>query len=297
MKTNRLFTRKLRHTGWAAFFLLPSLLPLLLFTFWPMLQSIWLSLHQWNMISDPTWVGLRNYQKLLTDSNTLRYFGHTLGYVAGYLPLVYIGGLGLAVALNHKMPARGFFRALYFLPVITSWVVVALVWKWILNPANGVVNAILGTLGLPEPGWCTDPQWSLVSVILASAWKDLGFVMIILLAGLQGISPELYEAARVDGASKWEQFRHITLPLLTPSSFVVLVISLINGFQVFDQVYVMTSGGPQGSSQVIVGQIYDLTFRYGRAGEASALSWMLFVVILLITLVQLYGQKKWVNYA
>ena len=121
--------------------------------------------------------------------------------------------------------------------------------------------------------------------------------MIILLAGLQGISPELYEAARVDGASKWEQFRHITLPLLTPSSFVVLVISLINGFQVFDQVYVMTSGGPQGSSQVIVGQIYDLTFRYGRAGEASALSWMLFVVILLITLVQLYGQKKWVNYA
>lgn len=286
-----------RQGWWAVFFLAPSFIPLLLFTLWPMGQSIWMSLHKWNLISDPTWIGLANYAKLLGDPTVGKVFGHTLTYVLGYLPLVYLGGLALALALNQKLPARGFLRAVYFVPVITSWVVVALVWKWILNPSNGVVNAILGSLGLPQPGWWTDPSWAMASVVLASAWKDLGFVMVILLAGLQGISGELYEAARIDGASWWAQLRHVTLPLLTPSSFFVLVISLINGFQVFDQVFVMTNGGPQGASQVVVGQIYDLTFRYGRAGEAAALSWLLFAVILLITLVQMWGQKRWVHYA
>jgi multiple sugar transport system permease protein len=210
---------------------------------------------------------------------------------------VYVGGLALALALNRRLAGRSFFRATYFLPVITSWVVVALVWKWLLNPSNGVVNTVLGAVGLPQPGWWTDPQWALPSVILASAWKDLGFVMVILLAGLQAIPQDLYEAATVDGASPWRRFRHITLPLLSPSTFFVVVISLINGFQVFDQVFVMTGGGPNGASQVVVGQIYDLTFRYGRAGEASALSWILFAIILLITALQIRGQKKWVHYA
>ncbi len=135
------------------------------------------------------------------------------------------------------------------------------------------------------------------SIILASAWKDLGFVMVILLAGLQAINPDLYDAAKVDGAGAWARFRHVTLPMLSPSTFFVIVISLINGFQVFDQVYAMTGGGPAGSSQVVVQQIYDLTFRYGAAGEASALSWMLFAVILGVTVVQIIGQKRWVHYA
>jgi multiple sugar transport system permease protein len=176
-------------------------------------------------------------------------------------------------------------------------VVVALVWKWLLNPTNGLVNQVLGAIGLPEPGWWTDPQWALPAVILSSAWKDLGFVMVILLAGLQAIPGELHEAAMVDGSSPWQRFWRVTLPLLSPSTFFVVVISLINGFQVFDQVYVMTAGGPAGSSQVVVGQIYDLTFRYGRAGEASALSWILFAVILVITVVQIRGQRRWVHYA
>jgi len=218
-------------------------------------------------------------------------------YIAGYLPLVYVGGLALAMALNQAFRGRSFFRAAYFLPVVTSWVVVALVWQWLLNPNNGLVNQVLGYLHLPEPGWWTDPAWSIPSVIIASAWKDLGFVMVILLAGLQAIPAEVQEAARVDGANAWQRFRLITLPLLSPSTFFVLVISLVNGFQVFDQVFVMTRGGPAGSSQVVVGQIYDLTFRYGRAGEASALSWLLFVVILVITAIQLRGQRKWVTHA
>ncbi len=286
-----------RTAGWALVFLGPSAVPLVLFTAVPMVASLWVSLHEWNLISPMRWVGLENYQRLLTDPTTRDVFGNTLLYVVGYLPLVYVGGLLLALALNRRVPANSFFRVEYFLPVVTSWVVVALVWQWLLNPTNGLVNEILGALGLGQPGWWTDPTWAMPSVILASAWKDLGFVMVILLAGLQAIPGDVLEAAEVDGATGWQRFRHITLPLLSPSTFFVVVISLINGFQVFDQVYVMTGGGPSGASQVVVGQIYDLTFRYGRAGEASALSWLLFVVILLITAVQIRGQKRWVQHA
>lgn len=286
-----------RTLGWALVFLGPSAVPLLLFTAVPMVSSAWVSLHEWNLISDMRWVGLDNYRDLLTDPATREVFWHTLLFVAGYLPLVYVGGLGLAVALNRRMPANAFFRAAYFLPVVTSWVVVALVWKWLLNPSDGLVNHLLGAFGLGQPGWWTEPSWALPSVILASAWKDLGFVMVILLAGLQAIPGDVLEAADVDGATGWKRFWHVTLPLLSPSTFFVVVISLINGFQVFDQVFVMTGGGPAGSSQVVVGQIYDLTFRYGRAGEASALSWLLFVVILVITAVQIRGQRRWVHHA
>ncbi|MDQ2624573.1 MAG: sugar ABC transporter permease [Actinomycetota bacterium] len=289
--------RRRRNALWVALFLAPSAIPLLLFTATPMASSLWVSLHKWNLLAPMQWVGLDNYTKLFTDPATRRIFGHTLGYIAGYLPLVYVGGLGLALALNQSFKGRSFFRAAYFLPVVTSWVVVALVWQWLLNPNNGLVNTVLGALGLPEPGWWTDPAWAMPSIILASAWKDLGFVMVILLAGLQAIPGELLEAARVDGTNAWQRFWHITLPLLSPSTFFVIVISLINGFQVFDQVYVMTGGGPAGASQVVVGQIYDLTFRYGKAGEASALSWLLFLVILGVTALQIRGQRKWVNHA
>lgn len=286
-----------RTAGWALFFLLPSAVPLIIFTFIPMGASLWVSLHKWNLISPMKWVGLANYTKLLKDPQTTKIFLHTLAYIAGYLPLVYVGGLALAMALNKKMAGRSFFRAAIFLPVVTSWVVVALVWQWLLNPSNGLINHVLEFLHLPTPGWWTDPEWAMPSVILASAWKDLGFVMVILLAGLQAIPTDLYEAATVDGASGWQRFRRITLPLLSPSTFFVVVISLINGFQVFDQVFVMTGGGPEGASQVVVGQIYNLTFRYGRVGDASALSWLLFLVILLITAVQLRGQRRWVTHA
>lgn len=290
-------SKRRNEWGWAALFLLPSFIPLLLFTLVPMAVSIWISLHDWNLISSMEFIGIENYVELATDEETYQILGHTLFYILGYLPLVYFGGLGLAVLLNQRMPGRAFFRAAYFLPVITSWVVVALVWKWLLAPNNGLVNTILGTLNLPEPGWWTDPAWAMPSIILASAWKDLGFVMVILLAGLQSIPAELGEAATIDGANGWQRFWRVTFPLLSPSTFFVVVISLINGFQVFDQVHVMTGGGPSGASQVVVGQIRDLTFRYNKAGEAAALSWLLFAVILFVTVIQIRGEKRWVNHA
>lgn len=277
-------------------FLLPSLIPLLAFVIGPMISAAWTSLHSWNLIGPMQWVGLDNYAFLLGDPATHQAFLHTVAYIVGYLPLVYVGGLALALALNSRLRGRAVFRGVYFLPVITSWVVVALVWRWLLSPSNGVVNTVLSWVGIQGPGWWADPAWAMPSIILASAWKDLGFVMVILLAGLQTINPDLYEAAALDGAGWWRRLRSITLPLLSPSTFFVIVLSLINGFQVFDQVYVMTGGGPNDASRVVVQQVYDLTFRYGQAGMASALSWLLFFVILVITLIQFYGQKRWVNY-
>ncbi|MFI6322906.1 carbohydrate ABC transporter permease [Nonomuraea sp. NPDC050556] len=285
-----------RYAGTVAVFLLPSLVPLTLFTLIPMIGSLWVSLHDWDLLQPMRWVGLANYGELLGDPETRAAFLHTLYFIAGYLPLVYAGGLGLAMLLNRAMKGRNLFRAVYFLPVITSWVVVALMWKWLLNPASGIVNWALSLVGVDGPGWWTDPDWAMPSIILASAWKDLGFVMIILLAGLQAIPREYHEAATVDGASPWQRFRRITLPLLSPSTFFVVVISLINGFQVFDQVHVMTGGGPGGATQVAVEEVYKMTFQYGRAGAASALSWLLFVIVLLVTLVQVRVQRRWVNY-
>jgi len=290
-------SRKARYAITVLIFLLPSALPLVMFTLYPMVGALWTSLHSWNLLSPMQWVGFDNYIKLAQDPATHRAFLNTLYYLVGYLPLVYVGGLALALALNSRIPARNLLRGVYFLPVVTSWIVVALVWRWLLNPDIGIVNFALGLVGIDGPGWWTDPAWAMPSIIIASAWKDLGFVMIILLAGLQAIPADLYEAARVDGAGPWRRLVSVTMPMLSPSTFFVIVISLINGFQVFDQVYAMTGGGPAGASTVVVQQIYDLTFRYGRAGEASALSWMLFLLVLLVTIVQIRGQKKWVNYA
>lgn len=289
--------RRVRYALTVLAFLLPSAIPLTLFVLVPMVNAAWISLHDWNLLSPMQFVGLDNFAGLLADPRTAQVFGNTVLYIVGYLPLVYIGGLALALALHQGLRGRNFWRGIYFLPVVTSWIVVAIVWRWLLAPENGVVNTVLGAVGIDGPGWWTDPAWAMPSIILASAWKDLGFVMVILLAGLQSINPDLYDAAKVDGAGPWRRLVSVTLPMLSPSTFFVIVISLINGFQVFDQVFAMTGGGPNGASQVVVGEIYDLTFRYGAAGEASALSWMLFAVILAVTVIQVMGQRRWVHYA
>lgn len=280
-----------------ALFLLPSLLPLAAFTLGPMGASLGLSFLKWDLLRPPRFIGVQNYLNLTSDPDFRAALLHTLFFIVGYLPLVFVGGLGLALLLNRKLRGTAFFRAAYFLPVITSWVVVSLVWKWLLNPESGIVNAALAVVGIHGPGWWTDPAWAMPSIILASAWKDLGYVMVILLAGLQAIPPDYYEAAAVDGAGAWARFRHITLPLLSPSTFFVLIISLINSFQVFDQVYVMTGGGPAGASTVIVERIVKYAFSYSAMGYASAMSWILFAIILLVTLVQFRLQRRWVNYA
>lgn len=288
-------------TGWrryrtVALFLLPSLVPLIAFLIVPMFMSIGISFTEWNLISAPEWVGFSNYIELASDPAFRKALFNTLYYIAGYLPLVFVGGLSVALLLDKGLKGLGFWRGVYFLPVVTSWVVVAVVWRWLLQPQGGIVNYVLGLVGIDGPGWWTSPTWAMPSVILASAWKDLGFIMVIFLAGLQGISKEYYEAALVDGATWWHQFRRITLPLLSPASLFVVIMTLIGSFQVFDQVFVMTEGGPAGATTVVVEQIYTHAFRYGRMGYAAALSWVLFLIILAATAMQLRLQKRWVHY-
>lgn len=278
-------------------FLAPSLIPLLAFMVLPMLASIGLSFLSWDLLSPARWVGLSNYRTLIHDGNFHAALFHTLYFIAGYLPITFLGGLGLALALNQGLKGIAWVRTIYFLPVVTSWVVVALVWKWLLNPQFGMVNRLLGFVGIAGPGWWLDPHWAMPSIILASAWKDLGFTMVIFLAGLQAIPEDYYEAASLDGAGRWSRFRNVTIPLLSPASFFVIVITLINNFQVFDQVQVMTQGGPANSTTVVVQQIVQNAFSYGRMGYAAAMSWALFAVILVVTAVQLRLQKRWVFYA
>jgi multiple sugar transport system permease protein len=287
--------------GWrsglvVAAFLAPSLIPLILFLVLPMLASIGISFVSWDLLSSPRWVGAENYRTLVHDAAFHSALLHTFYFIGGYLPLVFVGGLSIALALHQRLRGVAWLRTIYFLPVVTSWVVVALVWKWLLNPEYGVVNYLLGLVGIDGPGWWLDPHWAMPSIILASAWKDLGYVMVIFLAGLQAIPEEYYEAAALDGAGRWGRFRHVTLPLLSPATFMVIVISLINNFQVFDQVWVMTQGGPAGSTTVVVQQVVQNAFNYGRMGYASAMSWALFAVILTVTAVQLRLQKRWVVY-
>ncbi len=285
-----------RRAATAALFLAPSLVPLVLFTLSPMAASFGLSFLRWDLIRPPRPVELANYAGVLADPDFHAAVLHTVFFIAGYLPLVYLGGLVIALGLNQRLRGLAVFRSIYFLPVVTSWVVVALVWKWLLNPDQGIVNYLLGLAGIRGPGWWTDPAWAMPSIILASAWKDLGFVMVILLAGLQAIPEDYYEAAAVDGAGTWARFRSITLPLLSPASFFVVVISLINSFQVFDQIWVMTNGGPAGASSVVVEQIVKHAFSYGQMGYAAAMSWVLFSAILGVTLVQFRLQRRWVTY-
>ena len=280
----------------AALFLAPSFIPLVAFLILPMFAAVVLSFTQWDLLTPATWIGFANYSELFQSPVFWRTLKNSIIFILGYLPLVYFLGLGAALGLNRKFNGSTFLRAAYFLPVITSWVIVSLLWKWILNPQGGIVNSLLSEVGITGPGWWTSTTWAMPTVILASAWKDLGYVMLILLAGLQSIPPEYQEAAAIDGASRRQILRHITLPLLTPATFFVIVISLINNFQVFDQIYLMTDGGPEGSTSVLVQQIVNNSFDYGRMGYASAMSMVLFAIILVVTLMQLKLQKRWVNY-
>lgn len=287
---------KNKHGRTAAFFIAPSLIPLICFLIVPMIAAVVLSFSSWDLLAPIQWIGLGNFRELMHDKGFHEALFHTLLFIAGYLPLVYIAGLSAALALEHKFRGSSILRTIYFLPVVTSWVVVSLLWKWILNPEGGLVNSLLHTVGIQGPGWWTSKTWAMASVIIASVWKDLGYIMLILLAGLQSIPPEYREAAAIDGASKRQILYRITLPLLSPATFFVLVTGMIGAFQVFDQVYVMTEGGPEGSTSVIVQQIVKYSFNYGRMGYASAMSIVLFVIIMTITGIQIALQKRWVNY-
>jgi multiple sugar transport system permease protein len=285
-------TRPWRQAGWLSFFLLPGLGGLLIFTVLPILASLALTFFRWDLLTSPQFIGLANYTRLLADKAFWDALTHTLTFIVGYLPLVLVLGLAVALALNAPLRGIGLIRTAFFLPVVSSWVAVALLWSWLFNPRYGLVNHLLSLIGIAGPGWLFDPQWAMPAIILTSVWKDLGFVVVIFLAGLQAIPNDYYEAASLDGAGRAAHLRSITLPLLAPTTFFVTIISLINSFQVFDQVWVMTGGGPAGATTVLVERVVRHAFSYGEMGYAATISWAIFALVFLTTLVQLRLQRR-----
>jgi multiple sugar transport system permease protein len=280
-----------RKAGWLVFFLLPGLGGLLLFSILPILASFVLTFFSWDLLTPPRYIGLGNYFQLLDDKSFWAALVHTLTYIAGYVPLVVVLGLGMAMAVNTALRGIGVVRTLFFLPVVSSWVAVALLWSWLFNPKFGLINYLLSLIGITGPGWLFDPAWAMPAIILTSVWKDLGFVLVLFLGGLQAIPSDYYEAAALDGANRLAQFRFVTLPLLGPTTFFVFIISLISSFQVFDQVWIMTEGGPAGATTVLVEQIVRHAFSYGEMGYAAAISWVLFALVLGATLFQFRLQR------
>lgn len=285
-------------------FLLPSLIGLAIFYLAPMVVSIFISLTDWNGLDrlfadgfmQEHFIGLDNYKAILTSQEFWKVLKNTLTYIVLYLPLMMAVSLAAASLLSQQRRGVGVFRVLYYIPVLTSWVAASLIWKSILAPQYGAMNNILAFFGIEGPGWLLDEKWAMPAIVLVSVWKDMGFFGLILLSGMVGINRTYYEAAEIDGAGAWTRFWKITLPLLTPAIFYVLIVSLINSFQLFPQIMIMTDGGPNGATQVMVERIYKYGFRYFKMGYASAFSWILFLIIMVCTAIQMRGQKRWVNY-
>ncbi len=283
---------------WAGLFLAPCLLGLLIFTYLPILASLGLSFSYWNLLGVPKFVGLQNYTAVVNDPLFWRSFGTTWIFVlvSGILELVL--SLWLAVWLNRAIRGQSFFRAAYFLPFITPMVSVSLVWGWLYDPSYGLFNWLLQQAHLIDKSipWLYDPKTALWAVMILRVWKDIGYNMVIFLAGLQTVPPSLYESAHLDGATGWQTFWRVTLPMITPTLFFVGIMTLINGFQAFDSVYLLTQGGPEHSTELLVYWMFKNAFEFYKIGPASAIAYILFMTILVLTLLQWQLRKRWVMY-
>ncbi len=282
-------------TGWL--FIAPLVLGILLWQVAPVFVSLFSSFTDWDGITDPTLIGGANYADLLHDGLFWTTLGNTVAFTVGVLPLTLVAALGLALLCNAGgRVSNAFFRTAYFTPYVTSLVAIGLVWTKLLAP-RGPLNTVLSAVGVTGPSWLTDAHWAMPAVIVVSAWQGVGYPMVILLAGLQGIPESLYEAAKVDGARAWRRFRSITLPLLTPQIFFVLITQFITSFQIFALIFVLTKGGPGNATNVYIYYLYQNAFTFGRLGYASAMAWVLFLIIGIVTLLQLRLQRRWVFYS
>jgi multiple sugar transport system permease protein len=275
----------------------PMMIGFAIFFLLALVASLALSLTDWEVISAPNWVGLSNYARLPQDEIFLGALRNTAALTIPNVALRLLLSLLIAVALNSRIRFRAFYRTLFFMPVLTMPVAIATIWKWLFDPGFGPINAQLGRLGLPQPEWLNYPETAVIAVVIVLLWSGVGYDMVIFLAGLQNIPREYYEAAQIDGASAFRQFRDITLPLLTPTTFFLTVVAIIGSFQVFDLVYVMTRVGNINRFPTIVYYIYEEGFQNFRMGYAVTIAWVLLAIILVFTLVQFRLQRRWVHYA
>lgn len=278
-------------------FLSPTLVVFSIFVLFPVFFSFYLSFHKWNMFaSSSTPVGFDNYVRVLTTPEFWLVLKNTAIYTLGTVPLNMALALGVAVILNKKIAGRRFLRTAFFAPVVMSSVAAAVIWRWVYEPNFGLLNYVLGWFGIPSINWLNDPTAAMFGLIVMGVWKTFGVNMVLFAAGLQGIPDHYYEAAQIDGAGRLAQFWNITLPLLSPTTFFILVMSVIGSFQVFDTVYVLTSGGPLGTTKVLVFYLYEHAFKYFEMGYASAVAYLLFALIFALTLLQVKYLKGSVHY-
>lgn len=272
----------------------PWMLGFVLFTAGPMLASVYLGLTQWDIITPPKFVGLQNYTTIFSaDPLFLQSLGVTLRYTLWAVPLHIVLGFVLALLLNMGLPGTNLFRAIYYLPSILPLVASAVLWSWILNPEFGLLNYALGRIGIRGPGWLTSEAWALPAIVIMNL-QFVGITMVIMLAGLQRVPLELYEAAELDGATRWQRTRFITLPMMSSVIFFAIIININSSFQTFTQAYVLTNGGPSNATLFYMLYLYNQAFRNFRMGYASALAMVLFVIMIAITLLQFRASRLWV---
>ncbi len=277
-------------------FILPTFIGVVTFSIIPIFLSVLLSFTDWGFSGTPHIVGIKNYLDEFADELFWKAIRNTIYYSLLVVPGTLIFALVLAIAIENIRRGKTFFRAVYFLPVITSSVAVSMVWIWILDERFGVINAVLKLVGIKGPAWLVQENLVLPSIVIMSIWWGAGYQMVLFMAGLQGISKSYYEAAEIDGASGLSKFFNITLPLLTPTVFFAAIMAFISSFQVFDQAFVMTGGGPDYASHTMVLHIYRRAFQFNNVGAANSVSSILFFMIFLVTVFQMRFQKKWVFY-
>lgn len=283
--------RKNTFIAWS--FILPNFIGFFIFTLIPVVASLILAFMEWDAFSTPEFVGLANFERMIHDDTFWISLKNTVYYTVGTVPLTLVCSLGLAVLLNKKIKGVKFFRAAIFFPYITSLVAVAVVWNMLFHPDMGPINQFLRFIGIDNPpGWTASSTWAMPAIIIVSVWRGMGYYMVLYLAGLQGIPKELYEAADIDGANGWNKFKNVTLPMLRPTTFFVMIMLTISSFKVFDLIQVMTDGGPGRATNVLVYKIYNEAFVKFNFGYASAIALVLFVIVLGITIVQFRLEKK-----
>lgn len=279
-------------TGFAFIFL--AMLGILVFRLGPVAVSFWLSFTDYDVVSKANFVGLANYKDMVEDPLFWKSLWNTVYYAGLSLPLRLMLALFFAMLLNQELRGMAFFRTVFYLPSVTAGVAIALLWTWVFEPTFGVMNHVLGWLGIRGPAWLGSPEWAMPAVIIVSIWQ-MGQQMLIFLAGLQTIPRQLYEVAELDGANTWHKFKSVTIPLLSPIIFFNLVVGWIQAFQVFEKIYIMTGGGPVNSTMVIVMYLYKKAFTFLEMGYGSSVAWVLFMIILCLTLLQ-FKTSKWVYY-
>jgi len=283
-----------QEARWAYLFLLPNLLLFALFTVYPVFASFFYSLNKWTLHSPMEFLGLANYRALIDDPIFLKVLGNTLYYTAGIIPFQTALGLLIALGLNQRIRFMTGYRALYFVPVVTSMVAVSIVWQWMYQPQYGVINSLLKIVGIEGPNWLFSKNWAMPSVIAMSIWKNVGYSVVLYLAALQSVPESFYESAMIDGANGWDKFWHITLPIISPTTFFIIVLSVIGSFQAFDQIYVLTQGGPARATSVIVHYLYENGFQWFNMGYAAAIAYVLFALLFILTIIQWTYRARWV---